>query len=62
MREAKIQYYRDRRGKWRWRFVAGNGEIVAVSSQGYVRKADAIAGLDLLEEHLAPEPEYRRSR
>ena len=57
---TKIEYYRDRAGKWRWRFVAANGEIVAVSSQGYVRKADAIAGLDLLEEHLAPV--RRRSR
>ena len=27
--------YRDRRGQWRWRFVAANGRIIADSGEGY---------------------------
>lgn len=39
-----IGFYRDRRGEWRWRVTADNGRIVAVSSEGYQRRIDAIAG------------------
>lgn len=30
--------YKDQSGEWRWRFRAGNGEIMAVSSEGYYGK------------------------
>lgn len=33
--------YRDSAGLWRWRCVAGNGDIVADSGQGYTRAHDA---------------------
>lgn len=39
-----IEVYRDRmprRGKWRWRLKAANGNIVADSGQGYADKAEA---------------------
>lgn len=32
---ARIELYRDDSGDWRWRALAGNGEIVAVSGEGY---------------------------
>jgi hypothetical protein len=41
---AAVEYFRDRAGEWRFRIVAGNGEIVA-SSEGYTRQADARRGL-----------------
>lgn len=31
-------------GKWRWRFVASNGRILADSGQGYTRRIDCING------------------
>lgn len=34
--------YRDRKGEYRWRLKAGNGRIVAVSGEGYRRKAGAV--------------------
>lgn len=37
---ARIQVYRDRAGEYRWRLVAGNNEIVAVS-EGYTLKQGA---------------------
>ena len=33
-----IQLYRDKAGKYRWRAVATNGNILADSGQGYVNK------------------------
>ena len=29
-------------GDWRWRYVAANGNILAVSSEGYRRRIDAV--------------------
>lgn len=41
----RIVVYRDRmprRGKWRWRLVSANGNIVADSGQGYADRGDAV--------------------
>lgn len=40
MRTPKFQIYRDHAWQWRWRLVAGNGEIVA-ASEGYVSRYNA---------------------
>jgi len=37
---AKLQIYKDKRGKWRWRLTANNGKIIASSSEGYANKSD----------------------
>lgn len=29
------EFYKDSAGKWRWRRIAPNGEIVGASTQGY---------------------------
>lgn len=34
---------------WRWKFVAGNGETIAVSSESYYNKSDCIAGITLIK-------------
>jgi uncharacterized protein YegP (UPF0339 family) len=31
----KFHTYLDRHSEWRWRLIAGNGEIVADSAEGY---------------------------
>jgi uncharacterized protein YegP (UPF0339 family) len=33
-----FQTYRDSRGDWRWRLVAGNGQIIADSGEGYASR------------------------
>ncbi len=37
----KTVVYQDKAGEWRWKRVAGNGEIIADSAEGYTRMADA---------------------
>jgi uncharacterized protein YegP (UPF0339 family) len=35
----KVEVYRDRKSKWRWRLLAANGsDILGDSGQGYIRK------------------------
>lgn len=39
--QPEIEYYVDAAGEHRWRIVAGNGEIISESSEGYVDQRDA---------------------
>lgn len=36
----QFEIYKDQKSEWRWRLRAVNGNILAVSSEGYVHKAD----------------------
>jgi hypothetical protein len=36
-----VQVYRDEKGEWRWRGLAGNGRIVADSAEGYRNRSYA---------------------
>lgn len=42
MGEHKLRVYRDRDDRWRWSRVAGNGEIVADSGEGYEHRVDCL--------------------
>lgn len=44
MPQGKIEFYKDTAGEWRFRFVAANGKIVAVS-QGYKSKRSCLKGV-----------------
>lgn len=39
----KWEFYRDRKGEWRWKRTASNGEIVGAATEGYVRRIDCLA-------------------
>lgn len=45
---VRVKYTKDRKGEWRFAFIASNGKTLAVSSEGYKRKADAVVALDLI--------------
>ena len=45
----KYEIYRDTVSEWRWRFIAANGEIIAVSSEGYVNKSDCSYSISLVK-------------
>lgn len=48
MRAGKIELYQDERGEWRFRLKASNGQIVAVSSEGYSDRRDAERGIEIV--------------
>lgn len=43
---ATFVVYQDTAGEYRWRLVAGNGEIIADSAEGYDSKANAHRAID----------------
>jgi uncharacterized protein len=50
---TKFQLYKDRKGEYRWRLRARNGEIIADSNEGYSSKASCKHGIDLVEQQAA---------
>ncbi len=50
---TKFQLYEDRKGEYRWRLRARNGEIIADSNEGYSSKASCKHGIDLVKEQAA---------
>ena len=48
-RTARFQIYRDSQGEYRWRLRAANGEIIADSNEGYIRRSDCEHGIDLVK-------------
>ena len=44
--DDKFEVYKDKRGEFRWRRKATNGEIVGASSEGYTKKADCEANMN----------------
>jgi amphi-Trp domain-containing protein len=44
--KATFELYEDAEGKWRWRLVHDNGNVIADSSEGYASKQKARQGLD----------------
>jgi uncharacterized protein YegP (UPF0339 family) len=47
---AMFMVYEDAAGEWRWRLVAGNGEPIADSGEGYDTKANALRAIDTVRE------------
>jgi uncharacterized protein YegP (UPF0339 family) len=43
---AGFELYRDKAGKWRWRLVHENGNVLADSGQGYASRQKARQGID----------------
>ncbi len=42
--KARLEFYREGNGDWRWRVTSTNGSIVGVSSEGYRNRAEAEQG------------------
>ncbi|HEX2021626.1 MAG TPA: DUF1508 domain-containing protein [Candidatus Thermoplasmatota archaeon] len=58
---SQFQLYKDGAGEWRWRLLAENHESIAVSSEGYVAKADALNGIDILR-HMRGQTEVYQDK
>lgn len=45
----KFSIYVDSKNEYRWRLRATNGQIIAVSGEGYISKSDCQAGIRLVQ-------------
>lgn len=52
---AKFEVYTDKKGEWRFRLKAANGEVIAVG-EGYSSKAACLNGIESVKKN-APEAE-----
>lgn len=50
---AEFEVYKDSAGEWRWRLVHRNGNIIADCGEGYVRKRDALNGVESVKRYAA---------
>jgi uncharacterized protein len=50
---GKFELYQDKSGEYRFRLKAGNGEIIATSSESYKTKASALNGIDSIKQNAA---------
>ncbi len=52
-RKSKFEIRRDKAKEWRWRFIAGNGQITAGPGEGYKRKAACLKAIQRHKEEVA---------
>ena len=45
----RYEVYRDVGSQWRWRLLAANHEIIAVSSEGYVNRSGCLHAIRLVK-------------
>ena len=50
---VRFEVYVDRGAEWRWRMVAENNRIVAVSGEGFTRRLDAHRSVESIMAYLA---------
>ena len=50
---GKWELYTDKGGEFRFRLKAGNGEVIALSSEGYKSKASALNGIESIRKNAA---------
>ena len=46
----KYQMYIDRKGKWRWRFIAPNNKRMAESTVGYVSEENCLNAIKIVQD------------
>ena len=56
MSKATFEMYEDRAGKWRWRLVHDNGNIIADSGEGYASRQKCTQGIESVKSN-APDAE-----
>ena len=51
MSKATFEVYEDQAGKWRWRLVHDNGNIIADSGEGYASRQKCEQGLESVKQN-----------
>ncbi|AGG06765.1 MULTISPECIES: HVO_2922 family protein [Dehalococcoides] len=48
---SKFELFKDKKGEFRWRLVASNGQTIADSGEGYTTHANAINGIESVKKN-----------
>lgn len=49
----KFELYKDKRGEFRWRLKARNGEIIAVAEEGFSTKDSCMRSIETVRKNVA---------
>ena len=58
---GKFEIFKDKRGEFRFRLKAGNGEII-LASEGYKRKASCKNGIESVRKNAPDDSRYERKQ
>ncbi|MUV56406.1 hypothetical protein SAMN04487947_3573 [Halogeometricum rufum] len=53
MSKATFEVYEDRSGKWRWRLVHDNGNIIADGGEGYASRQKCEQGIESVKRNAS---------
>ena len=53
---AKFELSKDKKGEYRWKLVASNGQAIASSGEGYTTKSGALAGIESVKKNAPAAP------
>jgi len=56
--EKRFIVFRDLTGRWRWKLMAANSKVLALSPQGYLAKESCISGIRLVARIAADTPAW----
>lgn len=51
MAKGKFEVFKDKKGEFRWRLKASNGQIIADSGEGYTTMANCKNGIESVKKH-----------
>lgn len=54
--------YKDVAGQWRWNYNSANNKIIAMSSESYINKQDAIHSISLVKTGASTARTYDKSQ
>ncbi len=54
--DARVEFYQDNEGKYRWKLKAPNGEIICVPGEGFESRRNAAENYATVRKHLQSSP------
>ncbi|MGE0902863.1 MULTISPECIES: YegP family protein [Dehalococcoides] len=53
---SKFELFTDKKGEFRWRLIASNGQTIADSGEGYTTRANALNGVESVKKNAPTAP------
>jgi uncharacterized protein YegP (UPF0339 family) len=51
-KKGKVEFFKDKKGEYRWKLLASNGRIIADSSEGYAAYDGCKKGFESVKAHI----------
>lgn len=51
-RKGKVEFFKDKKGEYRWRLKASNGQVIADSGEGYSSYDSCRHGFESVKAHI----------